>query len=477
MRRTSEWPNGPQPHTYPSGALFEERPALRKLIVLADAGLLAAPDDYTVSPQVLLTGLLTHPYIKLLRYRDTGPPPADAPRKDGAAEGWAELLPPDDQEGRGLAYAYVNEQAFSTGLFGKRADYARGDRTAKAYRDRSDVAAADQRELDALAAEAAMAVNADLFVTERPYLFETRQPVAQGVTLCPVAKALAVVGLYLRSQDEFVLWHTADGTGKLMANEWLYYQIGAVELLPELWRWSSAAAQMHSSDDEERLGGLHDAVLQRVQRVLRARDGFCRAYNVPQNRDAVRTMLVELDQLLVLLMGAVDASARFIHIVLGLTKGRHRAGWQKPDWREDVANKNASLGDLCRAGTPLADTLVILTKVRNTVHSEMIRATMQHSGRNQDAPICLPDDDQQKILEAMDALGGQAVWGVSAALDGSTVVDPGAFVAQLIPRILTLLNAVMEHTPGGTGARPSTQGSRWYDERNRLSIRWQLGFE
>ncbi len=44
-----------------------------------------------------------------------------------------------------------------------------------------------------------MAVNADLFVTERPYIFEARWPVAQGVTLCPVAKAFGVVGLYLRS--------------------------------------------------------------------------------------------------------------------------------------------------------------------------------------------------------------------------------------------------------------------------------------
>ncbi len=477
MRRTPEWPNGPQPHTYPSGALFERRPSLRKLIVLADADLLADPHDYTLSPKVLLTGLLTHQYIKLLRYRDNGPP-ADVPRKSNTAEGWAELLPPDDQEGRELVYAHRNEQAFSTGLFGKRAEYARGDTTPTAYRDRDDEAAANQRELDALAAEAAMALNADLFVTERPYLFETHQPVARGVTLCPVAKALAVVGLYLRSQDEFVLWHAADCSGRQMTNEWLYYQIGAVELLPELWRWSSAATQLPSADDRQRCSGLHDAVLQRVQRSLRTRDSFYKAYNLPQKRDAVRTMLVELDQLLVLLMGAIDASARFTHIVVGVPADNRRfAGWQQADWRKKVAKQNATLGDLCRTGTPLANTLVILTRLRNTVHSEMIRATMQQSGRKRDAPIRLPDDEQQEILDAMDALGGRMAWGVSVALDGSTVVDPGAFVDQLLPRVLTLLNTVMEYTPGGAGPKPSIQGPRWYDERNRLSIRWQLGFD
>jgi hypothetical protein len=437
---------------------------------------LAAPDDYSLSPKVLLTGLLTHPYIKLLRYRDDGPP-ADAPRKDGAAEGWAELQPPDDQEGRDLVYAHVSEQAFSTGLFGERAEYARGDTTPAGYRDRDDKAAADQRELDALAAEAAMAVNADLFVTERPYLFETRQPVVQGVTLCPVAKALAVVGLYLRSQGEFVLWHASDGSGRQMANEWLYYQVGAIELLPELWRWSSAAAQLRSANEKEGCSGLHDAVLQRLQRSLRTKDSFCRAYNLPQNRDAVRTMLVELDQLLVLLMGAVDASARFIHIVLGLpVNDRRQAGWQRAGWLATVAGRDATLSTLFGPATRLAHTLVILARLRNTVHSEMIRAIMQQSGRKRDAPIRLPDDDQQQILTAMDALGGRTAWGAKAALDGSTVVDPGALVDQLLPRVLTLLNAVMEHTPGGAGPKPSSQAPRSYSERNRLSIRWQLGF-
>jgi hypothetical protein len=210
MRRIPDWPDGPQSHTYPSGALFEMRPPLRKLVVLADADLLAAPNDFTVNPKVLLSGLLTHPYIKLLRYRDAGPP-AEAPRQGIAAEGWAELLPPDEQEGRDLIYAYVSEQPVCTGVYGTRAKYARRDTTPTAYRDRGEEDAADQRERDALAGEIAMAVNADLFVSERPYLFESRQPVAQGVTLCPVANALAIVGLYLRSQHEFVLWQAADG--------------------------------------------------------------------------------------------------------------------------------------------------------------------------------------------------------------------------------------------------------------------------
>lgn len=102
VQRTPDWLDWPPPATRVTGALFEERPALRKLVVLADANLLAAVDDSTLSQKVLLTGLLAHPYIKALRYRDEGPP-AGTPRRSygppeaglSAAEGWAELLPPD----------------------------------------------------------------------------------------------------------------------------------------------------------------------------------------------------------------------------------------------------------------------------------------------------------------------------------------------------------------------------------------------
>ena len=66
--------------------------------------------------------------------------------------------------------------------------------------------AADRRERDALAADVATAVEADLFITERPYLFGTKRIHVPAVTLCQTPEALAMIGLYLRSQGEFILW-------------------------------------------------------------------------------------------------------------------------------------------------------------------------------------------------------------------------------------------------------------------------------
>ena len=419
MRRTPEWPEEPYQHADLTGALFETRPPLRKLIVLADADLLTPPGEFSLTPAALLTGLLTHPYVKLLRYRDDGPF-AGTPRIREVAQGWAELLPPDGEEGRDLVYAYGCEGPRYTSVFGTGASCARRDTAAAVYGERDPDAAAGQRERDALAAEVAMAINADLFITERPYLFDIREPAARGVTLCRTAEALAMAGLYLRGQNEFILWRAADGSGHTSANEWLFYQIGAIELLPGLQNWFGLRDHPAGAETREMLSGLHDSLIQRVQRSLRTRDNFHRAYNLPQRRDAVRTMLVELDTLLVTLMGAVDTSARFIHLLLAVNGiNPHQAAWQKERWRSKLARRSQQLADLFSPGEPLAHTLTILSRLRNTVHGQMIRATLQRDFRGTEAPINLPDEHQQEILACMDGLSGQAGWGARPGHGGS----------------------------------------------------------
>lgn len=496
-RRKAEWPEWPLPHRHSTGALFEARPSLRKLVILVDAELLTAPDDMTLTCKVTLTGLLTHPYIKLLRYRDEGSF-ADTPRRSygppavglTAAEGWAELLPPNGRDGRDLLYTEASGPVY-TGVWGRGADYARGNAVPGVYTDLDPTEAAAKREQDALATEVAEVVHADLFITERPYLFATRAAMAQGVTLCKPPEALALVGHYLRSQNEFIVWQAADGSGAHAMNEGLYYQVGAIELLPMTWRWSKACSQVSRATGDETLSELYQSLLRRVQRSLKARDSFHRACNLPQNNDTARTILTELDSILVSLMGAVDGTARLAHIVLGLPGNPKGAGWQHDQhWLPQVAAQRPALAALFLPSTSLYSTLTILRLLRNTVHGQMMRTTtIQGSGRFRETAIRLPGQDEATILSSMDALGGRAAWGVQSAANGSSLVDPAGFVERLFPNVLTLLNEAMEQTPverlghvqlTAADSQPSPDGragqTNWYSERNRLSIRWQLGF-
>lgn len=125
-RRVPGWPEEPPAQASTPRPLFEARPPLRKLVVVADADLLVGPVDAGLTRAALLTGLLTHPYIKLLRYRDEGPA-AGLAGGGGPPKGWACLLPPDGEEWRGLVYAHGSGEGAQTGLSSKVAACARDD--------------------------------------------------------------------------------------------------------------------------------------------------------------------------------------------------------------------------------------------------------------------------------------------------------------------------------------------------------------
>ena len=493
--RQPEWPEWPPLGHRPTGALFEARPSLRKLIVLADAELLASPNDATLNQRVLLTGLLTHPYVELLRFRDEGPPP-DAPQREygppaarqSAAQGWAELLAPDGNEGRGLIYA-ASSGVTHTGTWGNLTEVARTDSTSPVYADLAPDEAAGRRERDALALQVAEAVHADLFITERPYLFARRLP-AQGVTVCKLPQALALAGLYLRLQNAFVIWRGTDGFGSFNMNEGLYYWVGTRELLPAAWRWFGACVQESLATKDDTLLELGQSLLRRAQRALEARDRFHRAFNLSQNNDTAGAVLSELDSILVSLMGAVDASARVAHLVLGIPGDSRNAGWQRDQqWLPRVATAEPTLAALFNVGTVHNHVLTILRLMRNTVHGQMIRSiALQQPGRALTTAIMLPANEEATILSSMDALGGRGSWGASIG-PNRWLVDPGTFLEQLLPRIVTMLNEVMVKTPVERLAHvnltsadcqppspdPSLGAMDTFGERSRLSIRWQLG--
>jgi hypothetical protein len=397
--------------------LFEERPPLRRLIVLADAEMLASLDDPGITPSVVLTGLLTHPYIKLIRYSDEGPGP-DVPRREygpptarqSVTEGWAVLEAAQSGGAPGVVYA-DSARVIHVGLWGNLPEFARSDINSPAYAELGQLEAADSRERDAIALQVAQAMYADLFITERAYLFATRAS-TRGVTVCKLAEALAAVGLYLRSQKAFLIWRGVDGGLTFTMNQGLYYWVGTRELLPNAWRWFSACVQESHATNDKTLLELGQSLLRRVQRVLEARDRFHRAFNLPQNNDTAATVLDELDSILLSLMGAVDASARIAHLVLGLTGGPHTAGWQRDQrWLPQVATGEPPLAALFNVGTSHNHVLTILRLMRNTVHGQMIQSiALQQSGRMLETAIMLPASDEAAILSSMDALGGRGSW-------------------------------------------------------------------
>ncbi len=223
-----------------------------------------------------------------------------------------------------------------------------------------------------------------------------------------------------------------------------------------------------------------------MQRALQVRDEVNIALNKPQDNDTAEEALSSLDVALLLLMGAVDATARVVHEVLGIDGGAYKAGWQSKSWLAKVATAAPPLGALFEAGTDELHALTILRLLRNAIHGEALPALAVGQGRRRDRTLVgLPASQQAELLAAFAALGGEAVWGVEELIPGRIHADPGILLDQLLPRVLQMLNKIMDATPveqlSGVSlepddSQPPVEGhSEPFHELNRQSIRWQLG--
>lgn len=482
----SAWPPFEERQATP---LYLGRQRYRKLVVLLDANVLSASDLTTWGKKYLLAGLLTVDLIECVRYADEGPP-ADVSHQHcehmrEAVPGWA-VLSPDDGSGHRSVRTVDEQHASQHAVFGNAPDIAAMDTSTDAYSDRAHDEAATQRRADALAAMVANAIGADLFITRRPYLHAVSWDIADGVTFADVDEALAILGLYLRAQEQYVTSRSPEGRCSQVMNRGLFFWVGARELLPSAWRWFAACVQHSNGSGDDNLLLLGQSVLQRTQRALQVRDDVHVGLNKPQNNDTADEALSSLDVALLLLMGAVDATAGVAHVVLGLTSQPHLAAWQRSGWIAEVTGSAPKLGALFQPGTDELHVLTILRLLRNSIHAAAMQALGVGRGRQRDRTLVgLPAADEPELRAAFTALGGLDGWGVEELVPGRLHFDSGVFLEQLLPRVLTMLNRIMDETPVERLAHvmlqpsdslpPTGQGSGAFVELNRQSIRWQLG--
>jgi hypothetical protein len=484
----ARFPAWPESTDKQRGPLFAGRARYRKLAILLDDEVLPQVAVGVWGKESLLAGLLSLELIDCFRYSDDGPPSHAARETDQYmgtyVPGWAVLGEDDGTGSRGVRTArsgLIND----TAIVGNLTSYAAADTTTAAYPDLPRGDAANQRQRDATALLVADAIGADLFITTRPYLYEKHWGVASGVTLVDVDDALATVGLYLRAQGKYVTWRGADGRGTSTMNQGLFYWVGTRELLPAAWRWFAACLQHSHAGGDERLVFVAQSVLQRTQRAIQVRGAMHVALNKPSDNDTAEEGLAAMDVMLLLLMGAVDASASVAHTTLALASDPHLVGWQRKKWLKEVSRHSQDLANLFTPAGEHVHALTILRLLRNAIHGEALQPLAVGVGRPRERTlVTLPHADTARIAAAIDALGDNTQWGVESIIPGRLHFDPGLLVEQLIPRVLALLNGVMKATPveqlghvslDVTDSLPPHDRFDTLGEMNRQSIRWELG--
>ena len=131
-----------------------------------------------------------------------------------------------------------------------------------------------------------------------------------------------------------------------------------------------------------------------------------------------------------------------------MSSSPYGAGWQKPRWLADVSAKASSLGTLFAASTDETHTLTILRLLRNSIHGEALPPlAVGQGGRRDRTLVGLPASEQAELLAAFTALGGKAEFGVEEVIPGRIHADPGVLLEQLLPRVLRMLNKIMDATP------------------------------
>lgn len=492
------WPPDPQ-----ETGLFVARAPLRQMVVMVDAHLI---DDASPAPaggdaeppdegqddrrRAHLRALLSHSMLDVHRYADDGPPPGTAVDARSTTTpvypGWVYVetpLPPGGAPMASGSAIFETAKGWSlSGFMGNAGEVAAADARGAFYADLGTHEAAAQRRRDVTAAQVAdQAVHADVFVTERPYLLGTSLRPARHTVVCSVAEATALVGLYLRTQGEFVVadrFHYGRG---------LFYFVGARALLPSAWRWFAACVEHSTTTGDSGLLDIGESVLRRLTRALVVRDevhaDLCRA----QGHDVADEVLAGVDEICILLMGALDAAARVAHRTLGLPAHKEfGAGWQKikkGDWLDQVGATEPALAARVAAGSGGQAALEVLRLLRNTVHGAALRS-LQHkaSGDAAQTMILVPDDSRAAIEAAIAATGSGEDWG--ARQTGSWLaLQPGPVVEQLFRLTIPLLDDLLRVTPverlAGVvvteeSSCPPADDSSFAPEASE-AILWQLG--
>jgi len=463
------------------------------MIVMVDADIMSTAEGPYIDPdefdeRFVVSDLLRSRLIRRYLYADTGPPPELQPETRAGGmkvyPDWAVVQTASFEGPWTVVHSDADNSYSLGGVMGNAPLIAAQDVTTDAYSNLPTDMASKQRHADALAAQvAAQGVGADVFITERPFLHLRTGYSTRGVTVCTPVEALAVIGLYLRTQGEFEVM--AD----FRFNRGLFFWVGTRELLPAAWRWFAACNQHSNGSGDPSLGLLAGSLLLRFDRSLEIRDQVHVAINQKQNNDVRDDALSALDVILVLLMAAFDVAARVAHRTLGLAGDEYQAAWQQRrngGWWGKLHVAAPMLANVVGPGSRGDHVLTIVRLLRNSVHGAALQGVAYvQAGNAQETLVGLPPADEAALLTAMDALGGRSSWGVRATIPSQSHVEPAVIVERLFQLVPDVLNDLLERTPverlplvnlSPADHDPPTGGqSNPFEPWMRASIRWQLG--
>lgn len=331
----------------------------------------------------------------------------------------------------------------------------------------------------ALAAEES---GADALATESPVLLNGVFPpnMIGSANAMPPRNAVALLGLYLRHNDDFTLAMSDRGAHMRFDRDRFYFVLMR-ELLPSAWRWFSALVEHAGGGRNEDLLMTAQSAMERVERALRARDRMHEMLQLPPSRGTATEAIFYFDVALMMLGGGFDGLARIAHAVHQFSTSPRTASWGSRVWLRKLDAVNAPLAALMAPGAPGRDARELVAILRNTIHSEALRTITHQSGGQRDELVVVPREIEQELEEVVGRISDAASFGIERRNDGRLYIRPGLYIEVALPFIASALNAIMDATPveqlanvDAANLRVEPRPDRVWTPENRQAV-WLLG--
>lgn len=294
--------------------------------------------------------------------------------------------------------------------------------------------------------------EADALVTSGDLLLLRGVPEARlhNVSVLTPDEALALIGLKLRAADQVAIHYPSGGRLGIGTSE--CYDILVRDGMPAVNSWYAHCVYAKMA----RLSQLASSAIIRLRHTLIARDHVQQHMQFWEQPN-FSEVLYHLDMLLLSFGGAFDSASHVTNAAFALTATPAHIGWRRESWLRALGAKSPSLASLVAQGSQGRAILDCLGELRNLIHSEVMGSWVFHEPEGTRRSFEVPDRIQSigknarpirdVVWDAAEIAGGAWRWGLERAGPGNVLLDPDAFIEQLVVLGVDLLDELLAGTP------------------------------
>jgi hypothetical protein len=282
------------------------------------------------------------------------------------------------------------------------------------------------------------ALRRDLLITTAPGVLSRRdEREMRHVNICPPTEAIKLLGLFLRSRDQFV--YAASARARASVDSWSFYLVlrrmafEAIRQRPELPPPTAAPDPAFS--------GLRESISIRCRRAIEARDAIGIQFYLRESNRTQDIILYHFDYLTLLLSGALDACMLLARLVHRIDIDETLVGFWRAGFRKALKQDAPGLFEVVESDR--AESLrALLSAPRNTIHKARLKSLgYREAGRPAIALVKLSEYGPA-ARAAAEKLGGCERWGMISSFDFP--FEPYSYTLALLDECFRLISAMLE---------------------------------